>query len=866
MKKTTFVPAVLLLLSLSALQAADFYMTPSGANSEDGSDWANALPASSIGTTLNTTMGPGDTLFIGSGDYINIGITLDSDGTSGSPKTITGVDTGGGIPHFNGNPSWVRSNPDSGRWQILTVRGDYWVVENLELSHVRYAIRNTNADSATNITFRDITMHDVRHGVYVNYMDNSTFENCVVQEYTKQGFRLDRGCDNVTFTDCYADLTGGDTSWWDYSENFPYGFVVNKGSTINSNITFEYCVAIDNRKNNQLDSDGDPLSYWNGDGFVVEDNTGGITEFIGCLSINNEDGGYDIKSEASFVDCTAVKNYRGFRLWHTTKTLENCVATYPFRRSTGNPSGSDTSSGSGVWTQNGTSTLSNFTFHGNNGRGLDEAGSGGLTATDSIISFSGASGSFTSGSVTLGAGSVTYRPGSGTDPDFVNPSSAWDGSGDDMNSQTYADTKGYFYGTVVAPTASVIAVNLSDSTNTFLAPTDVVGVLPTANWNNSTVNNETITDLVDDTGAATTADVSFVNTPYYYENTTPTYSVPLDDDSKMMRGTRALSNGSATAASFDEIPFAEYDVYVYWGGRKSGETVPAVLQVDYQTDSGGTWVTQDTLYMMDGNHSWDGTYDESTATTSGAAVDGNDYVVFRGQTASSFRIRGNCGRRTGICGIQIVERTEEYVVIGDTIGMNLANTGSTLDPADVAGVIPMPNWNNSTVGNETITNAVNDAGVATTVDFDFVNTAFYYTNATPTYSAPYEADSLLMRGTRGLSNGSSTRVEVDEIPYAVYDVYVYWGGRKTGETVPAEMKIEFQTDSGGTWVTQDTRYMLDTNHSWDGTYDESTAATTGTAVDGNDYVVFRGQTASSFQVKGTCGRRTGFNALQIVEQ
>ncbi|WP_269541435.1 right-handed parallel beta-helix repeat-containing protein [Cerasicoccus fimbriatus] len=857
--KNRLLTVALSLAALTQLNAADYYMTPTGASSQDGSDWANALPKTELATTLNTTMGPGDTLYLGSGDYGSSSFSLASNGSAGSPKSIIGVDTGSGLPYFSGDPTWTRTNPDNGKWQIITVKGDYWVVENLELSHVRYGIKNTNSDTANHVTFRNIKIHNVRHGVYLSYVDNATFENLTVQEYTKHAYRLDRGCDNVTFIDCLADMTAGDTSWWDHAESFPFGFVVYNGGTANSNVVFDGCVAMDNRRNNQ------GISYWNGDGFVVEGNTSGTTEFIGCISLNNEDAGYDIKAAATFVDCVSVANYRGYRLWHTTKTLENCVATFPYRRSTGTPAGDET--GSGVWTQNGSSTLSNFTFHGNAGTAAHEDGSGSLSFTDSILSFSGASGSFTSGSVTLGAGTVTYRPGSGTDPDFVNASDTWNGIGNAMNSQTYTDTKGYYSGAATPPaTAGVISVNLSDSVNTILSATDVVGVLPVANWNNTTVNNESLTNLTDDTGAATTADVDFTNTAFYYSNSTPAQSAPLDDDAKMMTGTRAISNGSSTAAAFYEIPYEKYDVYVYWGGHSSGQPVPAEMSIALQAHDGSSWVTQETRYMLDTDRQWDGSYNESTATTSGVATDGNEYVVFRNVTLDSIKIRGTCDRRTGFNAIQIVENTEEVLVVGDTIGMNLANAGAELASTDVAGYIPMPNWNNTTANNETLTDVVDDSGTATSVDISFSNTPYYYTNATPTYSAPYEADSLLMRGTRAMSNASSTAATVTDIPYATYDVYVYWGGRKTGETVPAEMKVEFQTDVGGTWTTQETRYMLDTDHEWDGTYEESTATTTGTAVDGEEFVVFRDQTASSFKLRGTCGRRTGINAFQIVEK
>ncbi|WFB37756.1 DNRLRE domain-containing protein [Kiritimatiellota bacterium B12222] len=419
---------------MSAVHAADYYMTPSGAGTKSGADWDNALAKSSMSTTLNTTMGPGDSLFLGSGNYGSTTLGLSSDGTSSAWKSVVGVDTGAGIPHFTGSGNWYRSNPDSGQWQIVNVSGSYWIVDNLELSGVQYAIKNSTSSTASHYVFSNLLIHDVRHGVYLSYLDDSRFENVVVTEYTKHGFRLDRGCDNVVFEDCIADLTDGDTSWWDYSEAFPFGFILNNGGA-HTNISFVNCVAANHRRNAQ------GISYWNGDGFVVENTTTGVS-FDDCLAINNEDGGFDLKPTATLTNCVSVRNYRGFRFWGGG-SAENCVAVAPYRRSNGNPTGGY--GGVGAWTKNGSPTFSYFTFYADAGTAAYEEGSGHLTLTDSILAFSGAGGSFKSGNVTLGTGTVTYRPGSGVDPNFVNATTVWDGSGDDLNSVTYGDSKGYFY-------------------------------------------------------------------------------------------------------------------------------------------------------------------------------------------------------------------------------------------------------------------------------------------------------------------------------------------------------------------------------------------------------------------------------------
>jgi chitodextrinase len=204
---------------------------------------------------------------------------------------------------------------------------------------------------------------------------------------------------------------------------------------------------------------------------------------------------------------------------------------------------------------------------------------------------------------------------------------------------------------VTTITAESIGVNLTD-TNNSLAATDVAGAVPAAHWNNSTVNNQSLSNVVDSTGAATTTHVSFGTTPWSYNNST----TGTNGDAKMMRSYRAGSNTTSIVSTSSQIPYALYDVYVYWGGRRTGDTVPVTMAVDFQLWNGSAWVSNQIKYIKDGNHEWDGTYDESTATTAGAAVDGNEYVVFRNVTATTFKVVVTTAVRVGFCGFQIVKR------------------------------------------------------------------------------------------------------------------------------------------------------------------------------------------------------------------
>jgi hypothetical protein len=433
-----------------------YYLSPSGAGNMDGSDWNNAFPASQINNVINNIMVPGATLRIGrtsTNEIINLQVNLTTSGTSSAPKRIVGVDRGYGLPVFD-RVTWVRTAPEDpdGPQQTINISAgaSHWEISNLVLRNVRYAVRapTTTGAARVGLVFRNIDIDHVNHGFYMSNCTNLRVEDCSVTLYTKQAYRIQSGCEDVTFRGCLADLSLGDPDWWNYSIGLPYGFVVYNGSPANHNITFEDCFAYNNRLNNQPNP-----GYFNGDGFVVENNPAnpntGIT-FKGCVAVNNEDAGFDIKSEATFIDCVAVKNYNGFRLWDTDKTLTNCVSAYLFRRTSSNLDGVPSTTGIGIWIKDGNAVLTNVTVHNGTagGFGLVENGSGSMVCYNTIVSFEGPIGNRSGGgnniSFEASDGNVFYRSNTGINPNYVNPHWDWNGIGNAMNSQTYGSSKGYY--------------------------------------------------------------------------------------------------------------------------------------------------------------------------------------------------------------------------------------------------------------------------------------------------------------------------------------------------------------------------------------------------------------------------------------
>lgn len=130
--------------------------------------------------------------------------------------------------------------------------------------------------------------------------------------------------------------------------------------------------------------------------------------------------------------------------------------------------------------------------------------------------------------------------------------------------------------TALCSFASAAAVSWNLDSNGTLAPTNVAGVVPVANWNNSWPTNPT-TNLVDDTGAATTLDLAY--------GSFGQWSVISSHPGMDANGTynRELLNGYLNAGpagwgppvtssyvALTEIPFANYSVIVYFSSDAAG--------------------------------------------------------------------------------------------------------------------------------------------------------------------------------------------------------------------------------------------------------------------------------------------------------
>ena len=196
-----------------------------------------------------------------------------------------------------------------------------------------------------------------------------------------------------------------------------------------------------------------------------------------------------------------------------------------------------------------------------------------------------------------------------------------------------------------------------------IAPTQTAGVVPQMNWNDGTGATGSLTDLVDDSGAATTADVDWASANTWGGSGATT------DDEAMVNGW--LDDGQSGAqVTVSDIPYAFYDVYVYGSSDSGNETR------GWNTEINGTVVNGDgTFATLQSNGSFfDGTNYVNESSGAGEPT----YAVLRGQSGD-LRILGirqslnGIDSRGAVSGFQIVEseipEPTSFVLLG---GMGLA--------------------------------------------------------------------------------------------------------------------------------------------------------------------------------------------------
>ena len=190
------------------------------------------------------------------------------------------------------------------------------------------------------------------------------------------------------------------------------------------------------------------------------------------------------------------------------------------------------------------------------------------------------------------------------------------------------------------PAVEVPSININFTTSFLplhLQPYEYAGARPARNWNNLRSNAEAGA-VLDNQGQSVPVSVTATGTRNFRNATQP-----VDNGLARMLGTQWFANGSSATYTIGDIPYALYDVYVYFAGARGSPPRTQRITV------GGV-----SKFIRDDTGAWNGVLEESTATSAADAVDGPAYVVFRDVSAADLVISFTEMSDPGAAGIQIV--------------------------------------------------------------------------------------------------------------------------------------------------------------------------------------------------------------------
>jgi len=178
-----------------------------------------------------------------------------------------------------------------------------------------------------------------------------------------------------------------------------------------------------------------------------------------------------------------------------------------------------------------------------------------------------------------------------------------------------------------------------------MATTEVAGVIPEPNWNNASgVSSSSPLSLIDDTGAATSATVTW--------SSNDIWDTPITDqpgNARMMKGYLDTASNSTTTVTVAGLPTSAggYQVYVYADGDNGSATRTGIYTIS------GAGITTTSIDLTDAaNTNFSGTFTQANNST-------GNYVVFT-INAAGFTLSATGGAasdgfpRAPINGIQIV--------------------------------------------------------------------------------------------------------------------------------------------------------------------------------------------------------------------
>ncbi|PLS81703.1 hypothetical protein CYG49_01525 [Candidatus Saccharibacteria bacterium] len=316
------------------------WVSPDGTG--DGTDASKPAPFSAINSMIAalTSTGGEVRLLNNAGTYGPTRADIKAGGHAATPEgrvLVRGSTPTGGAAHVefvSHRTVHVGPGPtdvtfegvsDGGQGFMLFAGANFLTFRNIDFRNVQnaFVFNNTLHD----IIFEDYTVINCQRNIQVIDTTstvavdpyNCTVRRTVVRGCSKSDVRLQNNCHDWLFEDNFCD------SERQTDDPFFMGYFLDGTA---HNVTFRRCEVI----NGHDEQGGDPLAYWNGDGWSTERGTYDIL-LEDCKASGHTDAGYDMKGvNVRMIRCDARDNKRNFRVWDQTSYMQDCTSHAPFKR------------------------------------------------------------------------------------------------------------------------------------------------------------------------------------------------------------------------------------------------------------------------------------------------------------------------------------------------------------------------------------------------------------------------------------------------------------------------------------------------------------------------------------------------------
>lgn len=205
---------------------------------------------------------------------------------------------------------------------------------------------------------------------------------------------------------------------------------------------------------------------------------------------------------------------------------------------------------------------------------------------------------------------------------------------------------------VAAPAFSAV-VSWNQDANGTVSGANVAGLVPVSNWNNSWPSNPT-TDLIDDSGAATTLDIAIASfNTWSVVGSHPGQDADTTYNKELLNG--YLNAGPAvwnppiiySEVAISEIPYASYDIIVYFSSDvagREGDVTDGTTTYSFNSVGPPSVNGANALFAQ-------------TTDTGGSYLTAANYAVFSGLSGASQTIKVQMLENdewAGIAGFQVV--------------------------------------------------------------------------------------------------------------------------------------------------------------------------------------------------------------------